>query len=180
MDEAAKNVVKICIFAVMIFSVFITNDSSAIGKSLKTEEVKNANITGNFTLILYGGRHSNDIETIAILDIEGDQYVFEIYAPEFDYKIKKHVPAKEALDEAKKFVSFHNSFRRSQLSRIFDNKGNTIGYEVRPLYLQITFGVDDVLDVDYRLKNDKVVVKIRLLPSVERILFDRNRFHRTK
>lgn len=63
--------------------------SCATGNYLKTEDAKDADIRGSFALILYGSRHLNDIETVAILDIEGDSYSFEPYAPEFDYKIKK-------------------------------------------------------------------------------------------
>ncbi len=160
------------ILAILVISAFTNGDSSAFEKPLKTEETKAADITGVFTLILYGGRFSDDIETIAILDYEGDQYTFEPYAPEFDYGIKKGIPAKEALGVAKKFVSFHNSFWRSQLSKIIDNKGSTIGYEVRPLYWPTTFGLSDVLEVNYWLKEgNKIKVTIRLTPSVERTRF---------
>jgi hypothetical protein len=127
-------------------------------------------VTGVFTLILYGGRYLDDIETIAILDKEGDQYTFEPYAPEFDYRIKRGVPAKEAFVEAKIFVSSHSSFRRAQLGKILDNNGNIIGFEVRPLYFPLTYGVSDVLDVDYWLKDSKVIVKIKLIPMVEMML----------
>jgi hypothetical protein len=166
-----KNIIN-CILIILVISAFTNGDSSAFEKPLKTEEAKAADITGVFTLILYGGRFSDDIETIAILDYEGDQYIFEPYAPEFDYRIKKGVPAKEAQEVAKKFVSFHNSFWRSQLSKIIDNKGNTIGYEVRPLYWPTTFGLSDVLEVNYWLKEgNKIKVTIRLTPSVERLRF---------
>lgn len=156
----------------MVISVITTSDSFAIEKPLKTEKAKAADITGVFTLILYGGRHSDDIETIAIFDYEGDQYNFEPYAPEFDYRIKRGISAREALNEAEKFVSFHNSFYRSQLSKIIDNRGNIIGYELRPLYLPFSYGVSDVLEVDYWLKEGgKVKVTIRLTPSVEKTRF---------
>jgi len=146
--------------------------SCATGNYLKTEDAKDADIRGSFALILYGSRHLNDIETVAILDIEGDSYSFEPYAPEFDYKIKKGVPAKEALEEAERFVSWHSSFQRTQLSRILDEKGNVIGYEVRPLYQPLAFGVSDVLNVDYRIKDSRVIVRIRLKPEIERMLFN--------
>jgi len=166
-----KNIIN-CILALLVISVIAISVSFALEKPLKTEESKAVDITGIFTLILYGGRFSDDIETIAILDYEGDQYPFEPYAPEFDYKIKKKIPAKEALAESEKFVSFHNTFHRSQLSRIIDNKGSTIGYEVRPLYQPFVYGVSDVLEVNYWLKeNNKVKVTIRLTPSVERTRF---------
>jgi hypothetical protein len=166
-EDYMKNIIN-CILALLVISVIAISVSFALEKPLKTEESKAADITGVFTLILYGGRFSDDIETIAILDYEGDQYTFEPYAPEFDYGIKKDVSAKEALEVAKKFISFHNSFWRSQLSKIIDNKGNTIGYEVRPLYWPTTFGLSDVLEVNYWLKEgNKIKVTIRLTPSVE-------------
>lgn len=144
----------------------------ATGNYLKTEGAKDADIKGTFSLILYGSRHLNDIETIAILDIEGDGYSFEPYTPEFDYKIKMGIPAKEALEEAERFVSWHSLFYRTQLSRILDYKGNIIGYELRPLYQPLAFGVSDVLDVDYRIKDNKVIVRIKLKQQIERMLFN--------
>ena len=159
-------------FALLVISI---NDSFALEKPLKTEDAKVQEVTGIFTLILYGAGHSNDIETIAILDKEGDQYTLEPYAPEFDYRIKRGVPAKEALAEAKIFVSSHSSFRRAQLGKILDNNGNIIGFEVRPLYLPTTYGLSDVLDVDYWRKDSKVIVKVKIKPSVEMMLRDGDR-----
>ncbi len=153
-------------------SYVIISDCSAFEKPYRTEKADSSEIKGTFTLILYGGRYSDDLETIAILDLEGDYYHFEPYAPDFDYRIKKGIPAKEALAEAKKFVSFHNSFWHSQLSKILDNNGNVIGYELRPLYLPVTYGVSDILDVNYFPKeNGKVKVTIKLIPSVEKTKF---------
>ena len=142
--------------------------SFAFEKPLRTESAEVSAIKGSFTLILYGARFADDIETIVIFDIEGDQYHFEPFAPDFDYKIKKGVQAKEAFAEAEKFVSFHNSFWRSQLSRILDPNGNIIGYELRPLYNNFVYGRSDVMDVYYWLKEEgKIKVTIRLVPDVE-------------
>lgn len=149
------------------------NSSFAFSTHLRTEETKERDVKGLFALILYGARDVNDIETLAILDFEGDQYTLEPYAPSFDYKVKKGLSEKAALDEAHKFISYHNAFYRSQLSKIVDDKGNTIGYELRPLYMPFVFGVSDVLEVDYWLMEGKVKVTIRLLPSVERALPER-------
>jgi hypothetical protein len=71
---------------------------------------------------------------------------------------------------ARKFVGCHTAFHRSQLGELVDAKGDVLGYELRPLYLPFVFGFDDVLDTDYRIKDGKVVIKIRLLPSVEKML----------
>ncbi|MEW6418184.1 MAG: hypothetical protein AB1480_08690 [Nitrospirota bacterium] len=166
-----KNIIN-SIFVLLVILVLTTSGSLAFEKPLKTKEVNAADIAGVFTLILYGGNHYDDIETIAILDCEGDQFTFEPFAPEFDYRFKKGVSAKEAIEEARKFVSFHNSFWRSQFSRIVDKKGSTIGYEIRPLYLPFVYGVSDVLEVNYWLKEgNRVKVTIRLVTSVERIRF---------
>jgi len=170
--ENMRNTVPPFLAILMFLLFFAIDDSFAVAKYLKTEEAKADEIAGVFTLILYGRRDSNDIETIVFLDKEGDEYEFEPYAPEFDYRIKRGVSAKEALDEAKRFVSFHNSYWYAQLSRIIDHRGKTIGYELRPRYYPFVFGVSDVLDVNYVIKDSKVVVRIRLRPEFERIPFD--------
>lgn len=159
---------------VLILILFVFSSSFAIAINLKTIEASNEEVKGVFTLILYGGRDMNDIERLAILDLEGDKYTFEPYAPEFDYRIKKSLSEKEALEMSHKFVSSHNAFYHSQLSRIIDDKGNTIGYELRPLYMPFIYGVSDVLDVYYSLKGEKVRAYIRIIPSVERALPERS------
>jgi hypothetical protein len=130
-------------------------------------------VKGVFTLILYGARDINDIETLAILDIEGDKYILEPYASAFDYKVKQDLSEKAALNEAYKFIGYHNAFLCPQVSKIISSKGDTIGYEVRPLYIPFVFGRSDVLEVDYSLKGDTVKVTIRITPSIERALPER-------
>ena len=162
-----------CITTVVVF--MIACNAFALEVPLTTEEVTDMEVTGVFTLILYGGRFLDDIETVAILDLEKDQYTFEPFAPEFDYIVKKDVPTKEALETARKFVSFHHAFHKLILSRILDKKGNTIGYEVKPLYMPFVYGISDVLDIYYWLKEgNKVKVTIRLTPSVDRTRFPGN------
>jgi hypothetical protein len=157
----------------LVLILFIVNSSLAFTGYLMTEEAKKDDVQGLFTLILYGGRNNNDVESVAILDLEGDQYTIEPQAPEFDYKMKKGLSAKEALDGAYKFISYHNSFYRSQLSRIIDNEGDTIGYELRPLYMPFVFGISDILKINYSLKDGRVKVFIKIIPSVEKALPER-------
>ena len=59
------------------------------------------------------------------------------------------------------------------VSKIIDDNGNTIGYEVRPLYMFFVFGRSNVLEVDYWLRDGKVKVTIRIIPSIERALPER-------
>ena len=148
----------------------LSTQSYAFEKPLKTVEASPSEIKGTLALILYGGNYSDDMETIAILDLEGDPYNFEPFAPDFDYTVRKGLPAEKALATAEKFVSFHTAFWRTQLSKILDRKGNIIGFELRPLYRPIVFGVSDILDVNYWSKEDgRIKVTIKLIPSVERL-----------
>lgn len=166
-------IVVLCILSG--FSFALVKDSDALETPLKTEWVNTVDAAGTFTLILYGGNYLNDVHTIAFLDLEGDQFTFEPYAPEFEYRLVKGLSAKEALDKAQHFVSTIGScFLRSELSKVRDQSGKTIGYEVRPLYNSFCYGVADVLDVSYWSKKGKVVIRIRLKPSVEKQLLGGN------
>jgi len=156
-------------FCIINLTIYIPM-ASAFDTPLRTEKADAAELKGSFTVIFYGGRFSDDLETFAILDLEGDQYHFEPFAPDFDYRVKKGVPSTEALREAERFVSFHNSFWRSQLSRILDKEGNVIGYELRPLYMPLAYGRSDVMDVSYWIKEGgRVKVTVRLIPAIEKL-----------
>jgi len=164
-----KRFIIILLCLVMLGSFVLVNGSDALETPLKTEWVNPSEVTGTFTVIFYGGNYFNDVHTIAFLDSEGDQYTFEPYAPEFEYRVLKGLSAKEALDKAQDFVStMDNCFSRSQLSKVLDQNGKTIGYELRPFYNTICYGLADVLDVSYWNKGGKVVIRIRLYPAVEK------------
>lgn len=162
-------VISICIL--IGFPFVVSTGTDAIAQPLRTELVNPSDVTGNYTLILYGGNYLNDVHTIAFLDSEGDQYAFEPYAPEFEYRVLKGLSAKEALDKAQHFVStIDNCFWRSQLSRVLDQNSKTIGYELRPFYRPLCYGLSDVLDVSYWNKDGRIVIRIRLNPVVEKQL----------
>jgi hypothetical protein len=165
-----------CKFVAVMF-LLLAVASCAPAPLLKTSSAQPEEITGTYTLILYGARYGNDIEDVAVLAKEGTGYAFEVYAPEFDYKVRTHVPSREALETAQRFVSFHYAFRRSQLSAILDKKSAVIGYEVRPLYSPLDFGYADVFDILYILHENRVTVRIRLIPELDRPPFrDNNPF----
>ena len=146
--------------ALLVMTLTIANYSCS-ERYLRTESVTPGKIMGLYTLILYGGNYGNDIKTVAILAKEGTPYTFDIFAPAFDYRVIKNVPAKEALAKAEKFVSFHPDFWKIQISEILDRQGNAIGYEVRPLYYPTAFGYADVIRTYYQMTGDKVVVYIK-------------------
>lgn len=137
--------------------------SCVTGRQLKTEYIKApVEITGTFNLILYGAHHADDIETVAILDAEGDGYEIVPFAPEDYYTVDKGLPADEAINKAKRFVSFHQHFWTYDIRRIFDEKGGIIGYEIRPLYTYL----GDALSINYYTEDGKrVKVVIQPIPD---------------
>ncbi len=143
------------------------------GKQLLARAADPAEVKGAYTLLLYGCHYPGDIKNDAILVAEGSRYPLEIYDLDTSYKVKKGVPARQALSEADSFVrcSTHRIWQ-TQLLRIPDDSGGTIGYEIRPLYLPLEFGVPDVLMVSYALKDGTVRAYIKLDPNVEKELED--------
>jgi hypothetical protein len=160
----------VMVFFLVLFSFLLV--SCGAGIYLRTEIAPPEEITGTYTLILYGARYSNDIQNVALLVREDGPYRFEVYAPDFDYTVIKNVPHRDALEEAEKFVSHHYAFMQSQLSRIVGPSGQTTGYEVRPLYYPLEFGSQDVLDINYFLEEGRVVARIRLKREIERAFSD--------
>jgi len=158
---------KLVIFFITVISALMLQ-ACASGKALRTDVVPHGDIPGTYILILYGGNYGGDLETIAFLDKEGDSYTFEPYAPDFVFRATKGLAADKAIREATEFIRLHPEVNGEQFLSIKDEKGEIIGYELRPLYLPITFGTDDVIDVYYRLKEDRVLVFVRLKPSIEK------------
>ncbi len=148
-----------------------TLQACVAGKQLATSSANPADLQGNYTLLLYGCHYPADIKNLAVLVDEGSRYPVEIYDLPTSYQVKKGVSGPQALKEADSFVRC--STRRvsgTQLRRITDDAGGTIGYEVRPLYFPLEFGQTDVLFVSYSLQNGTVRTYIRLDPDVERAL----------
>jgi hypothetical protein len=137
---------------------------------INTQGAQDSEVTGTYSVIYYGCNFNNDLETIVLLAKEGGNYTFEPYAPDFKYRVKKGVAAKDAVAGAKEFVNCSTSFRSTQLYKITGPTGDILGYEVRPLYDPLRYGAEDVLFTDYELRGNKLVIKIRLNPSVEMML----------
>lgn len=140
------------------------------GTRLNTRSAQDAEITGTYDVIFYGCNYFNDPETIVFLDNAGDPYTFEPYAPDFNYRVKKGLSTTEALAEARNFPHCSSSFRNAQARSIVAPSGDILGYEIRPLYHSFAYGLDDVLSVHYRLRDNTVIVTISLDPYVERML----------
>ena len=172
-------VVSLLIICIFLFSFFMHGCSGASGtrslfsRPLSTLSANPEDMHGTFTLLAFGRRHGNDLETVVIFDAEGDGYHFDLFAPDFDFKIMKGMSSTAAYKRALEFVSFHYAFSHTRLIRILNRKGETIGFELRPLYRPFVFGRSNILDVFYWPKEEgQVKVTIRLIPMVERTLFE--------
>jgi hypothetical protein len=151
-----------CFTGIMSLVMTLTVASySCAGRYLRTESATPREITGTYTLILYGGNYANAVKNVAILARQGTPYTFDIFAPSFDYKVIKNAPAREALEEAEKFLSFHPDFWKIRISEIVGPQGGAIGYEVIPLYYPTAFGYPNIIRTYYRMTGDKVIVYIR-------------------
>ena len=151
-------------YIVILALIAILISSCAGPQYLKSVNAIPQEISGTCDLFLYGHRYSDDFKNIAFLIPAGGKYAFRLYAPEFYYAVMKGLSADAAIEEAERFVKFHYSFQRSQLSKILDYEGRVVGYELRPLYSG--FSYEDVLDVHYVIKDDKVIASVGLKPEI--------------
>lgn len=151
---------------VLLLSLML--QSCVAGMQLRTASADRTRIDGTYTLMLYGCHYPDQIENVAILVDESGRYPIEIYDLETSFKVKKGVPAQEAIAEAEAFVrcSFHTVWQ-TRVSRILDDRGGSLGYEFRPLYAVTEFGTSDVLLISYSLKEGKVRAYIRKSPDLE-------------
>lgn len=156
---------------IWISAFIILSATATRAEVLTSQPAVEAEVKGVFNLILYGGRHLDDLETVAVLDISGDGYDFAVNAPKFDYKIINGVSAGDSLLRAFEFVKGHPKAVKKELRKIVRG-GVILGFEVRPLYEPFAYGAHDVLDVTYTLRGNKVRMTVRLIPEVERMLRD--------
>jgi len=151
-----------------VLMIAITLQSCMTGIQLRTTSADKTHISGTYTLLLYGCHYPDQVDNVAILVDENSRYPLEIYDIDTSFKVMKGVPAQQALTDAEAFVrcSFHTIWQ-TQVARIPDDIGGTVGYEVRPLYETTEFGTPDVLMISYSLKNGKIRAYIRKSPQAE-------------
>ncbi len=157
-----SNNYKYLILTIMIMSGVI---SCVSGQYLRTEIVKDLQPNSPVRLIMYS---ESDPINIAIFDIACDDYTFDIQGSAFNYSVSDEITAEEALNEANSFL--YSS--RTRLRNIYGVDGIVIGYEIRPVYNIVRYGVSDVLAVDYIVLDGKVRVYIDLKHSLK------NRYYR--
>lgn len=136
---------------------------------MKTECIAVTEVKGTCSLILYSGPWPDAIANVAFLDRD-DRITMEPYAPAFTFTVTKGITAADALARAESFVSQHSSFHRSRVAQIMDDYDRVIGYEIRPLYLPTTFGSEDILEINYRQRDNHIDIYVRLDSNIERKL----------
>ena len=166
--------IKSCFLIVFPLIAALLSASCTTGIRLNTTGDGGPQTSGSFRVIFFGCNYLNDLETIAFLDKEGDQYTFEPYAPDFKYRTEKGVTAKDALEKAQKFLNCNAALVHTRMSAINAPNGDVIGYEIRPAYENLAYGAGRALYTDYWLRDNKVIISIRLSPDIERMLRDGN------
>ena len=152
--------------------VIFTIQGCSHGTQLRTESADPKGIEGTYDLFTYGCRYPKDIEHAAFLIAPDKAGRVEFYVPATSYKVKRSVPAEQALAEADTHVRCGvRTVVGIRVHRIPDGSGGTLGYEVLPRYSATEVGWMDPLNVSYSLKDGKITVYVRLLPDVEKKLY---------
>lgn len=154
---------------ILIVLLASTLQGCIAGKQLMTAGADPSEVKGTYTLLLYGCHYPSQIQDVAILVDEAGRYPVTIHDLDTSYRVRKGVPAEQALSEADRFVRC-STFQiwRTELRKILDDSGGTVGYEVRPLFMPVQFGFADVIQTSYSLQNGTIRAYIRLFPDIER------------
>jgi len=143
--------------------------SCAMGIQLKTERADPKGIQGTYDLITYGCRYPSDIEHAAFLITPERTDSVDLFVLDTAYKIKRGLPANQALAEAETHVLCGiRTVQDIRIRRIQDGSGGTLGYEVLPRYPATDETGMDPLLVNYSLKNGKITIYIQFDPNVEK------------
>lgn len=165
-----KKIIPLFSGSIALF-LMLTLNGCMPGKRLMPSEAKLTEITGNYTLLLYGCHYASDVKNVAYFVDEGSKYPLEIFDLDTSYKTIKGLTIQQAIAKAESFLRCSTyTVWQTVLRRIPDDSGGTIGYEMRPLYIPYQLGQADVFDINYFLKNEKVRAYIMLDRNVERSL----------
>ncbi|HMK44919.1 MAG TPA: hypothetical protein VK445_12360 [Dissulfurispiraceae bacterium] len=123
-------------------------------------------VQGSYTLLLHGGQYYNDLENIALLDREDDEYTLAFDSAAFRYVVKPGMQGPEAVAYAKQALMYHPMTSGLQISRLTAPTGQTIGYVLIPQYWITEFGYHQVIDVWYTWRDKTLLVHARLKPDV--------------
>ena len=156
--------------AALTVIILLFFSSCASGLRLDAMATHDDEVSGTYSLILYGCGFNGDFQTIAFLDNEADQYTIVPYTHKFNYRVIEDMSGPKALEKATEFLHCNSAFRTTKVRKIVGPDGRTLGYEIRPLYHSYAYGSGDALHTDYRLQDRTVIVHVSLAPWVDRML----------
>ena len=165
--KATRQILEVAAALIVVFTIQGCN----LGTQLLTETADPKGIEGTYDLFLYGCRYPNDIQHAAFLITPDKASIVQLYVPATSYKVKRAVPADQALAEANTHVRCGvRTVEAVRVHRIPDGSGGTLGFEILPRYPATDVGGMDPLFVDYALKDGKITVYIKLSPASEQQL----------
>ena len=148
--------------------------ASCSGVPLKLNELKEVpkKKEERYTLIYFVGTEHRDIRRAVVLDIEDDAYRFKLTVEDFQYEILQTIDILESLYEAEIFFR-HEGTEGYKKSAILSPEGYVVGYELRPMFVKDFMGVEDLMDLSYKLneKTGEISIKIKLRASLSRIVY---------
>lgn len=118
-----------------VFFVLILFSCSTKGALLKTRLETDTEVSkATYFVILYGRETNQDVETVAVLDPDNDE--FQLVAPHSrnNQTIYKNAGAEEAYKIATDFLGGLIISDRIEKRSILGPEGQVIGYELRPLF----------------------------------------------
>ena len=149
--------------AIICLAVVLVLHGCMAGKELSTSLADPAGLKGTYTLIRYGCINANDVANVAVLVDEKSGYIFDVYALDAMYTVKKDLPAMQALIEANSFLNCNTTLVRGiQLRGIMDPSGRTIAYELKPFYEPLNSMNSEVIRSSYILNDGKVTALFKL------------------
>lgn len=157
------------VLAAILVLLAISALSCISGTRLRSVAARPGDAQGTYTVLLHGCRYGNDLETMALLVDRTSPYRFRIVDLPSSTKTLPSLTADQAAKEAEAFIRC-SIYNRGKIlfRRILDPLGETIAFEVKPLYSRIEMGAEEVVLSDYFLHGDEVRVYLRLDPAVER------------
>jgi hypothetical protein len=165
--KATKQILDIAVALIALFTIH----GCSLGTQLQTETADPKGIEGTYDLYTYGCRYPDDIEHAAFLIAPDKAGLVEFYVPATSYKVKRGIPADQALAEADTHVRCGvRTVAAVRVHRIPDGSGGTLGFEILPRYPTTNVGGMDPLIVSYALKNGEITIYIKLSPDTERKL----------
>jgi len=118
---------------------------------------RNRELSGMYSMIIYGDRRHRGPEALIVLDLEGDDH--RLVPNELDiYERERARSGDEALAFALEYLGYFKYPKHINIRKVLDQDGNLIGFDIRPLAER----KGDLTKADYLPKKDGLVeIRVR-------------------